>query len=92
MQRKLLVGNVDRNDVDLKHIFPSSNETLQVPSPVDRIVETTVIEGKSQPLYPKAVTLDVCKAPYIIDQSSYDAFAKELLFHWKRNKQEVPIT
>jgi hypothetical protein len=59
---------------------------------MDRIVETTVIEGKSQPLYPKAVTLDVYKAPDIADQSSYDAFAKELLFHLKRNKQEVPIT
>lgn len=80
------------NDADLKHIFPSSNETLQVPCQMDRIIETTVIEGKSQPLYPKAVTLDVYKAPDIADQSSYDAFANELLFHLKRNKQEVPIT
>jgi hypothetical protein len=46
------------------------------------------IRRKSQPLYPKAVTLNVYKA----DQSSYDTFAKELLFYLKRNKQEVPIT
>jgi hypothetical protein len=28
----------------------------------------------------------------IADQPSYDALAEELLFHLKRNKQEVPIT
>jgi hypothetical protein len=60
---------------------------------MDRIVETTVLEGESSPFIQKAVTLlDVYKAPDIADQSSYDAFAKELLFHLKRNKQEVPIT
>lgn len=41
------------NDFDLQHIFSSTNETSKVPSQMDRIVVTTNIEGKSQPLFPK---------------------------------------
>ena len=44
------------NDIELHHIYPSTIETLQIPSQMDRMVETTFRQGKSQLVYQKAVT------------------------------------